>query len=410
MMASTRLLRNSAARPTYGADPTETPVPTRRDFLKQTSTMAAALAASRLGPAVRAADAAPSRAKRPLEILVLGGTGFLGPCIVRRAVELGHRVTIFNRGKTDPNAFPDLSIEKLVGDRSNGDLKALEGRDFDAVVDVWPSYPKYVREAVEMLAEQCSHYLFISTISVYKPIDQPGADESAPVETLPENADPEKTPVTLTTYGALKVLCEQAAEKLMPGQVTIVRPGLIVGPDDDTDRFTYWPLRIADGGEVLAPGEPKDPVQVIDVRDLGNFVVHCLEEVNLGVMNATGPNGGMPISKMLEACQQATKSDARFTFVPDDFLHEQKINGWSDLPVWVSPREPGGGLCAVSVAKAIEAGLVFRPVVETARDTLDWFRKTQGGRKLRGGLARDAEAKALAAWHAKQGGGGVKRS
>jgi len=204
-------------------------------------------------------------------------------------------------------------------------------------------------------------------------------------------------------------MCEQAAETEMPGQVANVRPGLIVGPDDDSDRYTYWPLRVAQGGEVLAPGRPDDPVQFIDVRDLADFMVHCLETAAVGVMNATGPHGGMPIVRMLESCREAAGSDARFTFVPDEFLDEQRIRGWSDLPVWLSPRAPGGGLTNVSVARAVAAGLEFRPAVETARDTLEWFRATQGGRALRGGLARDAEAKALAAWHARPGSGAARR-
>ena len=392
---------------------------TRREFLKQSSALAAAIAA---GPtswlrAQQAASANPAQqapakssgAARPLEILVLGGTGFIGPCIVKRAIERGHHVTIFNRGRTDPNAFPGMKVAQLLGDRVKSDLKSLEGHDWDAVVDTWPSQPKYVREAVELLADHCDHYLFVSTISVYQPIDKPNADESAPVLTLPATTDPERTSVTGQTYGALKICCEQAAEKVMPGKVTVIRPGLIVGPDDDSDRFTYWPVRVAAGGEVLAPGTPKDPVQFIDVRDLGNFIVHCAENSTFGVMNATGPQGGMPILEMLEACKQAAKSDARFTFADDAFLNEQHISGWSDLPVWVSPREPGGGLTAVSVAKGIAAGLVFRPVLETARDTLEWFKTTQKGRELRTGLKRDAEEKALAAWHAKQGGGGKQR-
>jgi 2'-hydroxyisoflavone reductase len=204
----------------------------------------------------------------------------------------------------------------------------------------------------------------------------------------------------------LKALCEQQAEADMPGQVANIRPGLIVGPDDDTDRFTYWPVRIAEGGEVLAPGKPEDPVQIIDVRDLANFVIHCIEKSTVGVMNATGPDKGMPIAKMLEACKAGTKSDARFTYGSDEFLKEQRISGWSDLPVWVSPREPGGGLSSVSVAKAVAAGLAFRPVADTARDTLDWFKTTQQGRALRGGLTREREKTALAALNAKQGSGG----
>jgi 2'-hydroxyisoflavone reductase len=185
-----------------------------------------------------------------------------------------------------------------------------------------------------------------------------------------------------------------------------VRPGLIVGPDDDTDRFTYWPVRVAGGGEVLAPGTPEDPVQFIDVRDLANFIVHCIEAGALGTMNATGPEGGLPIGQILQACKEAAGSDARFVFVPDEFLDEQKLAAWSDLPAWVSPRQPGGGLMNLSVARAVAAGLEFRPAVATARDTLEWFRSTQGGRALRAGMKREVEAKALEAWRARASNGG----
>ncbi len=381
--------------------PTVPMIPTRREFLKQSTIGAAALATLSL-PLLQSCETTKvAAAPRKLKVLILGGTGFVGPCIVRRAVAQGHAVTIFNRGKTDPGAFADLAIEKLIGDRKAGDLKALEGREWDAVVDVWPSYPKYVREAVELLADHCDHYLFVSTISVYQPLSEPNQDESAPVLTLPPNADPEKSSLTGGNYGALKVLCEQAAEKVMPGQVTVIRPGLIVGPDDDSDRYTYWPLRIAAGGEVLAPGTPDDPVQFIDVRDLAQFIVHCLETTTVGVMNGTGPQGGMPIVKMLEACREASGSDARFTFVPDDFLDEQRIQGWSDVPVWISPRQPGGGLTSVSVKRAIDAGLTFRSPIVTARDTLAWFKTTQKGRALTGGLTRERESAALTAWHVK---------
>ncbi len=375
-------------------------MPTRRQFLQTSSALAAAFAASRL-PLLRGAT--PQEAPtRKLKILVLGGTGFIGPFLVKQAVARGHQVTTFNRGKSDPKAFDGLPVEKLIGDRATGDLKALEGRDFDAVIDVWPSYPKFVRQAIDVLADHSDQYLFISTISVYQPISEPLQDESAPVMTLPENLDPEKVQLTNGTYGALKVLCEQRAEQSMPGQVTILRPGLIVGPEDDSDRFTYWPLRVAAGGEVLAPGTPADPVQFVDVRDVAAFALHCIEASKVGVMNVTGPHGGLPIGELLDACKRAAGSDATFTFVSDDFLDAQKITAWGDMPAWISPRQPGGGLCSISVQRALDAGLVLRPAVDTARDTIAWFRETQKGRALSTGLARDRETAALAAWHALQ--------
>jgi len=391
-------------------------VPTRREFLRTSSLLAAALAANRLAAARQGApapkhapSAAPSVAKaaKPLKLLILGGTGFLGPCIVRRAVARGHTMTLFNRGKTDPAAFPDL--EKLRGDRSTGDLKALEGREWDAVVDTSGYFPKQVRESAALLGDHVNQYVFVSTISVYQPLDKAGADESAPLAQMPANVDPETTKTIGANYGALKALCEQAAEKEMPGQVTNVRPGLIVGPDDDSDRYTYWPVRVADGGEVLAPGQPEDPVQFVDVRDLADFIVLCLEKATVGVMNATGPLGGMEVGKMLEACKEAAQSDAKFTWAPDDFLDANKISGWSDLPVWISPRQPGGGLTSISVERAVKAGLVFRSPVETARDTLEWYRATK--RKGNFPMTRQRESAALAALHEKsKSGGGPKKS
>jgi len=389
-------------------------VPTRRDFLRTTSLLAAGLAARRLSAATQETPAKPAagsavaedgKAARPQRILMLGGTGFLGPCVVRRAVARGHKLTLFNRGKTDPTAF--LELEQLRGDRSTGNLEALEGRDFDAVVDTSGYFPKQVRESASLLAARVNQYVFVSTISVYAPIDQAGADEDAPLATMRKGVDPETTKEIGADYGALKALCEQAAEKELPGQVTNIRPGLIVGPDDPSDRFTYWPVRVADGGEVLAPGTPDDPVQFIDVRDLGNFIVQCIEDATVGVMNATGPKGGMPIGRMLDGCKEGVKSDATFTFVPDDFLNEQKISGWSDLPVWISPREPGGGLTAVSIARAEKAGLVFRSAAETARDTLAWYRSTN--RKGRFPLTHEREQKALAAWHERRKSGAAKK-
>lgn len=379
--------------------------PARRRFLAHAGSIAAGLALARLAPGQSAAATSgtaddPGRVTRPLKLLVLGGTGLIGPYLVKRAVARGHAVTTFNRGRSDPKAFAGLPVEQLYGDRAKAELSALDGRDFDMVIDLWPSEPRYVRQAVEILADHCDQYLFVSTISVYEPMDPANTDESWPVAKLPPTADPEKTPLSGGTYGALKALCEQKAEELMPGRVTVVRPGLIVGPEDDSDRFTYWPLRIAEGGEVLAPGTPDDPVQVIDVRDLAAFLLHCVEQGTMGVMNATGPvSGGIPIQRMLDACKEAAGSDATFTYVDDAFLEEQKIAAWSDLPVWMSPRRPYGGIGQVSIEKALAAGLTCRPLIDTARDTITWFRDTQKARALRGGLTREREKAALAAWH-----------
>ena len=245
---------------------------TRRDLLK---TAAAAAAASALGTSRLLSGAEPKT------LLILGGTRFLGPEVVEAAKKSGWKISLFNRGKSHPDWFPEL--EHLQGDR-NGDLKSLEGRTWDAVVDTSGYFPKQVAASAALLSKS-KQYVFISSISVFSDMSKPGIDESSPVGEL---KDPNADKITEGNYGPLKAACERAAEAAMPGRVTNVRPGLIVGPNDVSDRFTYWPVRVAKGGEVLAPNTPKDPVQFIDVRDLGNWIVKCLDTKTVGVFNATG--------------------------------------------------------------------------------------------------------------------------
>ncbi|MGV3515790.1 NAD-dependent epimerase/dehydratase family protein [Luteitalea sp.] len=356
---------------------------TRREFLGTTL----AVAATTTLPT-------SSRAAAPLKVLVLGGTGFLGPHTVRRLQERGHTVTLFNRGRTNPGLFPD--IEKLRGDRKT-DLKALEGRKWDAVLDPSAYIPADVTRSATLLAPNVGHYLLISTISVYKTLNTPGMDETAPLATL---ADPTVEQVTGETYGGLKVLCEQAAEKAMPGKTTVIRPGLIVGPGDTTDRFTYWPVRVARGGEVLAPNAPSDYVQCIDVRDLANFIVSCLEQRTTGIYNADGPQAGLTIGRLLETSKQVAKSDATFVWVPTAFLEAQKVRPWSDMPVWVplTGDEAGGG--QVSVKAAMAKGLTHRPLADTVRDTLAYVDTWPAERKakLKAGLSPAREKEVLEAW------------
>ncbi len=363
-----------------------TPRTTRRHLLQ---TAAGAAAVSALGGRLLAGS-------EPKTLLVLGGTRFLGPAVVEAAKRSGWRITLFNRGKSHPDWFPDL--EHLHGDR-NGDLKSLEGRSWDAVVDTSGYVPRLVKDSATLLAPRVRQYVFVSSISVFASLAKPGADEASPVAVLP---DPTVEKVDEKTYGGLKALCEKAAEAAMPGRVTNVRPGLIVGPDDATDRFTYWPVRVAKGGEVLAPNRPEDAVQFIDVRDLGSWIVKCLDTKTVGVFNATG--NPVPVGTLLETCKAASGSDARFTWVDAAFLEAQKVSEWSDLPCWVSPAGEDAGGNKVSNAKAVGKGLVFRPLRETCADTLAWFRKQPAERqaKLRAGLAADRETAVLAAWHEAQ--------
>lgn len=344
-------------------------LPTRRDILA----LAAATAAWPIARAI-GQDTPP----RKLKLLILGGTGFLGPHLVRVAVERGHEMTLFNRGVTNPHLFPEL--EKLRGDRRTSNLDALRDRSWDAVIDTSAYYPRVVDEATSLLAERVRQYVFVSTISVYAKRDIIGMDETAPLATIEDESTEQ---VSGLTYGPLKVLCERAAETAMPGRVLTVRPGLIVGPGDTTDRFTYWPVRVARGGEVLAPGTGDDPVQFIDARDLALWTIDSIEQGRNGVFNATGPVEPITMRGMLEACREATGSDAEFTWVDREFLAEQSVRPWSDMPVWVPPVGEYAGFGRTSIERAKRAGLTTRPAVETARDTEAWFRTLEPSRQAR---------------------------
>lgn len=345
------------------------------------------------------------KAPRPLRILILGGTGFIGPDEVRYAVARGHKVTVFNRGKTHPGILPP-GVEQLVGDRSTGQLDALKKRQWDVVIDDPTTVPKWVRDVGAILKGNIDRYIFISTISVYGDIAKAGADEATPVEQY-HGADAMKETRDsviashFALYGPLKALSEKEAEKWFPGKTLIIRPGLIVGPGDETDRFTYWPVRIDRGGEVLAPGDPSDPVQFIDARDLAEWTVRMAEKEATGVYNATGPAQRLTIGSMLEEIRSALGAKATFTWVPATFLEKEKVSPWSDMPVWVPPVGSDAGLGQISNRRAIEEGLTFRPLAETARDTLAWFKSQPPARqaKLRAGLTKEREAEVLADWH-----------
>jgi 2'-hydroxyisoflavone reductase len=344
---------------------------------------------------------------KPLRILILGGTGFTGPQQVRYALDRGHKVTVFNRGKTHPGELPK-EAEQLIGDR-NGQLDALKGRTWDVVIDNPTSIPVWVRDAAQILKGNVGRYVFISTISVYSDNSKPGMDETGPLAKY-EGADAMKeTQATLRAsnfglYGPLKVLSEAEAEKWFPGKTLIIRPGLIVGPGDESDRFTYWPVRVERGGEVLAPGNPTDPVQFIDARDLAEWTIRMVEQGTTGIFNATGPKTTLTIGKMLADIHKVTKSNARFTWVDADFLAAQKVSPWGDMPVWVPPRGDSAGFSRVSIKRALNKGLTFRSVSDTTQATLEWFRKQPADRqaKLKAGIKPDREVEVLAAWHASK--------
>lgn len=354
----------------------------------------AALAGLSLPSLARTASGPSNRSDKSL--LILGGTGFLGPHVVAAARARGWEVTLFNRGRSAPELFPD--IETLIGDRNpdrGAGLSALEGdRRWDYVVDTTSYVPRLTREVTELLADRVERYALISTVSVYADFSEPGMDETAAVGRLDDPTDEELTGLT---YGPLKALCEEAAEEVLPGRVAHVRPGLIVGPRDSTDRFTYWPVRIREGGRVLAPGSIDDPVQFIDARDLAEFTIGCLAGDRMGTFNATGPTYGLSIGGLVYGCRAAVESDARFHWISEEAMEGLELSGWSDLPVWTPPAGEMAGMGAVSIRRAIEAGLHSRPLADTVRDTLAWWDEQPAERQvLRWGLSREREAQALA--------------
>jgi 2'-hydroxyisoflavone reductase len=374
----------------------------RRDFVLGSLAGLAAACSShpdpRAAPAVAAGPAAAPTAKKT--ILVLGGTGFIGPHIVTSALARGHTVTLFNRGKTHPGLFPE--VEKLRGDR-DGHLEALAHRTWDAVVDPSGFVPRLVKASAELLAPSVKQYVFISTISVYPTYDVVNPDESAPVATMAEPT--RETEGIKSNYGPLKALCEKAAETAMPGRVANLRPGLIIGPGDPTGRFSHWPTRLAEGGEVLAPGDGQTPVQYIDGRDLGAWIVRLIEDGTVGTMNALGPARRVTMKQVLDECNHALGDKAQLTWIAADFLDKHDVSGWSDMPMWVDNQGENLGFGTLQNAKAVKAGLTFRPIGDTARDTLAWLETLPEAERAKArstGISRDKEARVLAAWKARR--------
>ena len=376
---------------------------TRRDFIKTSAALGAASAAVPLLGSRALADFSPVRADKRLKILMLGGTAFLGPAIVDNALARGHEVTLFNRGRTNTHLYPDL--EKLVGDRLESH-EAIEGRKWDVVIDTSGYFPGVVEAAAAALAGNIGQYIFISSVSVYADFSKKGITEDDPVGTVTAEEVAEvdsMRKITGQNYGPLKALCEQAAENAFPGKTCNIRPGLIVGPMDKSDRFTYWPVRIQQGGEVLVPDSPDVVTQVIDVRDLGEWIVHCAEQDVTGVFNATSPPEQLTMGELFETCHEVSGSDAMFTWVTKEFLDEHEVAAWSDMPVWVPLDGEDAGHPFVRVDPAVKAGLVYRPIGETVRDTLDWWANVDQERKdkpMRSGLTAVREMELLAAWHA----------
>jgi len=329
---------------------------------------------------------------RPLKILILGGTGFIGPHQVETALGRGHQVTIFNRGKSGPEMFPQ--VEQLLGDRDN-DLKALEGRTWDAVIDNSGYIPRWVKQSAELLKGHVGQYLYMSSISIYADNSIVGQSETGRVQKL---KDPTSEDTSASNYGGMKALSEDYVRASFPKTSTLIRPGLVVGAGDPTDRFTYWPVRMFEGGEVLAPGSPNDPVQFIDVKDLAQWTIEAIEQKHLGTYNVTGPYQQLTMGSLLKTVRETTHSEAELVWVSAEFLKREKVSPWTDLPLWVPPTSDMKGFVTVDVNKAVNTGLQFRPLSVTVQDALAWYRTMDDGLPLKAGLTREREKELLKKW------------
>lgn len=340
----------------------------RREFLRYSAATGALLGLP--SAAALAQDKSTAEAPaRKLSMLVLGGTGLIGPALVEYAQARGHTVALFNRGKTNTHLFPD--VEKLRGDRNpdKGDgIKALEGRKFDVVFDDTGYYPRHVKASAELLAPNIGHYVFISSISCYARNDIEGLDESGELATM-EDPTLESMGKNYEYYGALKALCEQAAEAAMPGKTCVIRPGYIVGPGDTSNRFAYWPMRADKGGDFVVPGDPTDPIQVIDVRDLSEWMVHVAERKLVGRFNACGPDKKLEWGKVIDACVKSASKPCKPHWAPLDKLKELPRAGFQ---IWAPYDGETKGFHSVSNAAAVKNGMRFRPIETIVKDTLAW--------------------------------------
>ena len=363
----------------------------RRDFIKATALAAAA--AGLPGVAAASETQASGGDTRPLDILILGGTGFIGPHMVREALRRGHSVTLFNRGRTNNALFPDL--ETIKGDRDNG-LDGLQGRRWDAVIDNSGYVPRHVQDSARLLAPNCDRYVFISTVAVYADIPS-ATDEESPLATM---ADETVEEITRETYGPLKALCEKrAATEIDADRLAILRPTYICGPGDHTDRFSYWPIRTRKGGEMLWPGTPDDALQIVDVRDLARFTIDCVDRAISGTFNMVNEPRAYTMGKLLEDCRAVTATDVDAVWVAEDFVKAQGLNPGAQLPIW----QGSGNAFGMSAASAVAAGMQMRPERETARDLLAWWDTLPEERRagLKAGPSAEKEAEVLAAWKAR---------
>ena len=371
--------------------------PTRRDFIR-TSIIAGGAATLSINSCSRAT--LQQRHIRQLHILILGGTSFIGPHQVSRALERGHTITLFNRGRTNTHLFPE--VEKLIGDRQD-DLSALEGRTWDAVIDNSATNPSWVRRSARLLKDSVGTYLFTSTRSVTSDFSRLGMTAlDAPVYSVDSWTEEDEAQMG---YGLKKSMAEKEARQVFGNQALIIRPGLIVGPGDTTDRFTYWPVRLDRGGEVLAPGDPEGPVMFIDARDLGEWYIHLLEHEVTGTFMALGPEEPLTFSGLLEGIGKGVEAEATFTWVDTDFLLEQGVRPYSHMPLWQPARGRNVGFNRFNLSRILATGIKYRPLPVTAKDTLEYHksRPEEHRSRLRAGITAEREAELLKAWHARGG-------
>ena len=394
-----------------GPSPESALMTSRRKFIQTSASIGGALGLSPLlnVPLIGATPRKVEKARASLNILILGGTGFTGPEQVDYAIARGHRVTLFNRNQTRPGMFKGKVAEELIGDLNN-DTSALKGKQFDVVIDNPTTFPAWVRNAAQYLKGNTKHYIFVSTTSTYSDQSIIGLNENSPTGVLPADVDPYTLDPQAASryYGPLKVLAEKEVQKSYPDMWTVIRPCLIVGPLDRTDRFTWWPARIDQGGEVLAPDKPDDPCQFIDSRDLAEWTVRVAEMRLLGLYNAIGPDKPMTVGQMLYGVKAITTAGAQFTWVPWEFLQAQKVRPWRDMTVWQPPVGRTAGYQRRDASKAISHGLTFRPLAVTAKDTLDWHKTRPEADRMKtlngeiNGIGMKREAEVLAAWKASQ--------
>lgn len=397
---------------------------TRRDFVKYSVAVGASAALGAIPARVALARGAGA-AGNALSLLILGGTGFLGPAIVDAAVARGHKVTVFNRGRTEKRkkdlyereVLPD-GVERLMGNRdpqkhsveedtnTPKGLVQLEGdRTWDAVIDTSGYVPRIVNASAALLKDRVKHYSFISSVSAYAASAEPWGDESRPVAKL---SDPtvESMGASFENYGGLKALCEEAAESVMPGRVANIRPGYIVGPWDPTDRFTYWPVRTDRGGEMVVPGAPDDPIQIIDVRDLGEWLVRLAEQRTVGIFNALGPATPLTMKQIVDASRAVSSNPANANWIPTEFL-QQHAAGPGVFPIWLPPSGEFAGFHRWKCDRAVAAGLTFRSIADTVRATMDWWKTLPADRtssfRPGVGVSAEKEAELLKLWRESNG-------